>query len=549
VILNPTKKGETAGVAGRATLDGLLRRAAEIRPTSLALADAPNRPHLIGGEPRRLDWASLDRMVESLAGRLRLLGFPTDSVVATQFPLSSDALIVLLAISRAGMIAAPIPLGWGRRETVAHLQRLGARAILSTGRAGPMDCADMMRFAAAETFSVRFVMSIGGPTLDGVVPLDDALDAAPEIEPVAVERSGNAADHVVLVTADAAPDGHLAVPRSHNELIAGGLAAFMAGVPDETSVFAAALAPDSFAGLALQIVPWLMCGGVLIAHPPLAPRIIAEEIARAGVTHAILPVAAAASLSDPGERPSLRHVTLLARRGHDLAAASELTLGGVAIDAYFAAGEAAIARIAAGDGGVTLGPDSFASGAGQAPVLAETRVGADGTLQVRGAMVPGAAFPPGAEHGLPPFWATDAEGYRETGIPVTADKTRKIVVVTGEEPGIVAIGGRRFAEAEIRSAYAEAGGEIAPVIRPDPVLGQRVAGVIGDGRAIVGLASRLMETGITPLGIPGGTRQSTPLPFEDTRPKEPAPTAADPLAETQAALDQLLAMARTATGR
>ncbi|MFX5611307.1 hypothetical protein ABTD85_23010, partial [Acinetobacter baumannii] len=80
------------------------------------------------------------------------------------------------------------------------------------------------------------------------------------------------------------------------------------------------------------------------------------------------------------------------------------------------------------------------------------------------------------------------------GLPVGIDKAARTLLVGDRPEGVVAIGGRRFAETEIREAYVEAGGEIAPVLRADPVLGQRVSGIVGDGRAIVGLAGRLAET-------------------------------------------------------
>ena len=532
-------------VAGRATIDGLLRRAAAIRPHNPALRDASNRPLIIGGPVINLSWGELDGIVDAAAGRLRALGLPVDSVVATQFALSSEAVIALLAIARAGLVAAPVPLGWGRRETVQHLQRLGARAILTTGRAGPVECADLMRHAAAECFSVRAVLSIGGPALDGVMALDDVLDAASEAEHFEIERTDNPADHVVLVTADATAAGHVAVPRSHNELIAGGLAAFVASAPDEGSVIAATLAPDTFAGLALQVVPWLMSGGQFVAHPPLALRALIDDVAESATSHLVLPAAASESLdrADPESLGSLRHVTLLARRGQE-AAAAVASGGDAARDVFLAAGEAGIVRMAGPDGALPLGAES----GGQSATLIETRIGAEGALMMRGAMVPLNAFPPGAENGLPPYWSTDAEGFRDTGIPATVGLTPKTILLAGDATGIVAVGGRRFAESDLHAAYAEAGGEIAPVVRADPLLGQRVAGVIGDGRAIVGLSQRLAETGVTPLGVPGGTRQSGPLPFEDTRPKDTSP-GRDALADTQAVLEQLLSVAKAAARR
>lgn len=545
MILNRTNRDKSMAVAGRATIDGLLRRAAAIRPHNPALRDASNRPLIIGGTVINLSWGELDSIVDAVAGRLRALGLTTDNVVATQFALSSEAVIALLAIARAGLVTAPVPLGWGRRETVQHLQRLGARAILTAGRAGPVECADLMRHAAAECFSVRAVLSIGGPALDGVMALDDVLDAASEAEHFAIDRADNPADHVVLVTADATAAGHVAVPRSHNELIAGGLAAFTAGAPDEGSVIAATLAPDTFAGLALQVVPWLMSGGQFVAHPPLALRALVDDIAESATSHLVLPAAAVESLdrADPEALGSLRHVTLLARRGQEAAAAAAPG-GDAPRDVFLAAGEAGLIRIAGPDGALPLGAER----SGQSTTLIETRIGAEGALMMRGAMVPLNAFPPGAENGLPPYWSTDAEGFRDTGIPAIAGPAPKTLLIAGDAAGVVAVGGRRFAESDLHAAYAEAGGEIAPVVRADPLLGQRVAGVIGDGRAIVGLSQRLAETGVTPLGVPGGTRQSGPLPFEDTRPKDTSP-GRDALADTQAVLEQLLNVAKAAARR
>lgn len=538
VRLDGAKDAEAGGTeaAGGLPLDGLLRRAASIAPDRPALSDAPNRAHLIGGAPRSLTWAELDGVVDRLAGRLRDLGCATDTVIATQFPLASDALIALLAISRAGLIAAPIPLGWGRRETVAQLQRIGARAVLTAGRAGPLDCADLMRHAAAEVFSVRFVLSIGGPALDGVVPLDDLFALTDSPPRVAVARSGDAAAHVVLVTAEASPAGQAAVARSHAQVIAGGLAAFAAGNPDGEAVIAATLAPDTFAGIALQVVPWLMGGAHLIAHPPLALRVLAETLNATGTTHVVAPAALAGVLAATAA-PTLRHVALAVRTARHAEALAGVTFA-AAVDAFLAAGESAL--IPMSGGAIPLGKAAGLQGA----VDVETGTSAAGTLLVRGAMVPQTAFPPGAERGDPPVWHVDGHGFHETGLAVAFGAEDGTLILTGGERGLIAVGGRRFCEADIRAAYAEAGGDIAPVVKPDPVLGERVAGVIGDGRAIQGLAARLVDSGLTPLGIPGGTRRGGPLPFQDTNRPE-----GDALAGTQAVLEQLLQVAKAAARR
>ncbi|MGB9367201.1 MAG: AMP-binding protein, partial [Xanthobacteraceae bacterium] len=96
--------------AVKATLDDLFRRAAVARPDALALLDPPDRPSITDGPVRRLTYAEADRAISALAARLRGFGLPTDSVVAIQLANTVESVIALLAVMRAGLIAAPLPL-------------------------------------------------------------------------------------------------------------------------------------------------------------------------------------------------------------------------------------------------------------------------------------------------------------------------------------------------------------------------------------------------------------------------------------------------------
>jgi len=58
------------------------------------------------------------------------------------------------------------------------------------------------------------------------------------------------------------------VARSHAELLAGGLAVLLEGGIAQDAVIQSTLAPSSFAGLCLPLVPWLLCGGTLVLHHP-----------------------------------------------------------------------------------------------------------------------------------------------------------------------------------------------------------------------------------------------------------------------------------------
>ena len=98
-------------------------------PTRSRLIDPPDRPSFTDGPVRRLTYADADRAISALAARLRGFGLPTDSVVAIQLPNTVESVIALLAVMRAGLIAAPLPLLVAPRGCGGGAQpRRGARA-------------------------------------------------------------------------------------------------------------------------------------------------------------------------------------------------------------------------------------------------------------------------------------------------------------------------------------------------------------------------------------------------------------------------------------
>ena len=151
---------------------------------------------------------------------------------------------------------------------------------------------------AMETFTIRFVCGFGENMPDGVVPIDDIFDRASS--PPVIERYGDVADHVALVTFDITPEGIVPVARSHAELIAGGLAAHLEARIEPEAIMLGALALASFAGLAATVVPWLLTGGTLVLHHPVAPAVFAAQCADERCAVAVLPGAMAMRLADAG---------------------------------------------------------------------------------------------------------------------------------------------------------------------------------------------------------------------------------------------------------
>ena len=147
--------------AVKATLDDLFRGALARRPDAIALVDPADRADFTDGAPRRLTYAEADRAITALAARLRAFGLPTDSVVAIQLPNTVESVIALLAVIRAGLIAAPLPQLWRHADAATALSRVAARALICCQRVGDTVHGDLAMHIAMETFTIRFLCGFG----------------------------------------------------------------------------------------------------------------------------------------------------------------------------------------------------------------------------------------------------------------------------------------------------------------------------------------------------------------------------------------------------
>jgi hypothetical protein len=229
------------------TLDNLFRRAAARRPDAVALIDPPNRADFTDGPPRRLRYGEADGAVSGLAARLRRLALPSDSVIGIALPNKVESVLTLLAVLRAGMIAAPLPLLWRRAEMANALERVGAKAIVTAARIGELDSGGLAMQVAAELFTVRHLCAFGIGPPDGVIALDQtpaagADEIAPAARPTALD--------VAVATFDVTPDETVAVARNHAQWIAAGLILMLESelAPDSTILASCGLA--SFSGIA-----------------------------------------------------------------------------------------------------------------------------------------------------------------------------------------------------------------------------------------------------------------------------------------------------------
>ena len=505
MILGPASPDAPHGTAERTTLDDLFHRAAERRPDAAAVIDPPNRQGFAAGPPRTLTYAEADRMVSGIARRLRRLGLPPDSVIGVQLPNTVESALTLLGVLRAGMIASPLPLLWRRKDAIAALTMIGAKALITCPHVDATDHCDLAMHVAAEVFTIRHVCAFGATVPDGFVPLEDLYgktDAA--VEPIApVDRTGNPADHVAVITWDVDATGPVPVARKHSELLAGGFSVFSEAAMSQDAVILSTLLSASFAGLALTIVPWLIAGGTLVLHHPFHAAVLATQRAKYKCTTVVLPGPLAARLAEArllGADSGLVSVVGAWRAPERMLVSPTWREGDVRLVDVQAFGEVGIVAARRGGDGhpALIGPGRLITprGSPSGVVVAELARGEDGTLLMRGPMVPRHPFPPGIERSGTSYLRVGDDGFVDTGYTCRIDRDSGRLMVTRPPGGMVSIGGYRFLLRDLQDIVAatSAGATLAGL--PDTLSGHRLAGAAPNREALI---AELVSLGLNPL--------------------------------------------------
>lgn len=478
------------------TLDGLFRRIRARQPDAPALLDPLNKQRITGQLPKRLTFAQADRAISALAAHFIEAGLPSNSVIAVQLPNTVEFMLTVLAAHRAGLVVALLPLLWRQAELTVALNRTGARAIVTSSKIDGVSHADLAMNAAVEAFSIRHVCGFGHDLPEGMASLDLALaDASATTR--AVAQDGRRA---AMISFDVTVDGFRAVPRTHLNLIAGGLALFLeSNVPQGATVMSA-FAPSSFAGLTSSLLIWLLSGGTLALHHPFDGEVLAQQIDDDGCDTLIAPAQLALRLTET-DMPTLRHVIGLWRAPEQAASSALWTVPHAALTDVYLFGEAGLfgARRAA-DGApapILPGPHGAPRDVEGSSIAGEILLTPRGTLALRGPMVAAAAYAPDPS-ASDSLLAPPPRDHVDTDYAARLDRATGAICITAPPSGIMAVGGYRFLSQDLQQWAKRLGPGALLTALPDRLSGYRLA---GRGQDNARAREALAELGLNPLMV------------------------------------------------
>jgi acyl-CoA synthetase (AMP-forming)/AMP-acid ligase II len=265
------------------TIDDLLRSEAERHSDALALADAPNRSTIFGGDPVRLTWTDLDSSVDALAGDLEALGAGPDAPVAIQLPNVVELVTTILACWRLGATAVPFPIQH-RSHELTHGLAVSRPALFVTG-ARP-DRPDQLDEVAA----------VIAAHPDEVAMAAFGNDVGPGIERLGLRDGASrrdrvgAADDVVTVCWTSGTTGTpKGVPRTNAMWLA--IGRFQA---DQLALTAddRILCPFpivNMAGIGGMLIPWMLAGAAFHLHQPLDLPVFLQQASSEQITYTVAP--------------------------------------------------------------------------------------------------------------------------------------------------------------------------------------------------------------------------------------------------------------------
>jgi AMP-binding enzyme len=483
------------------TLDGLFRRILTRKPEALALLDPLNKQRVTGQAPKGLTFAEADRAITALSAHFIEAGLPNNSVIAIQLPNTVEFMLTVLAAHRAGLVVAVFPMLWRQAELTVALNRIGARAIVTTSKIDGVSHADLAMNAAAEAFSIRHVCGFGNELPEGMASLDLAIEGQSSTTRAVVQDGRKAA----MISFDVTVDGFRPVPRTHLSLITAGLALSLESDIPQGSTVMSAFAPSSFAGLTSSLVLWLLSAGTLALHHPFDNDVLEQQINQQSCKVLVAPAQLALRLDEidvASRLPTLRNVIGLWRAPEQVASSPLWTTEQAVLTDVYLFGEAGLfsaRRTADGAPAAILpGPHGAPRDVSGSSIAGEIFLTPRGTLALRGPMVTPAAYAPPSPVSDSLVTQPPARDFVDTDYAARLDRSTGAICITAPPSGIMAVGGYRFLSQDLQEWAKRLGQGALLTALPDRLSGHRLAGRAKDNARA---REAFVELGLNPLMV------------------------------------------------
>ncbi len=304
-------------------IDEMVRAAAGRRPEQLALADAPNRADVFGGEPRRFAWAQLDNAVDNLASALSDLGAKPGVGVAIQLPNVAELVISILATVRLGAVAVPFPIQHRAHELRHGFGTADIGLVITAERPDRPDQLATMASVMAELIPDAPLAVFGDPGSSNGVAIGLDTDT-----PLA-RMTGSPVDDVATVCWTSGTTGTpKGVPRTNAMWMASGrFQVEQLGITSDDRI----LCPFpvvNMAGIGGMLVPWAIAGATLHLHQPMSLPVFLGQLIGEKITYTVAP--------PPLLNMLLADESILA--GADLSDLRKISSGSAPLDPWMVAG-------------------------------------------------------------------------------------------------------------------------------------------------------------------------------------------------------------------
>lgn len=267
------------------TLHELFDRLRETSPDTLAVVDAPNREGFTNGPPERLTFAELGDLTDRLSSALLAHEVGHGDVVVLQLPNVVELVAGLLACSRIGAIASPLPVQFRAHELRQAAALTEPVAVIAAANVGGFDHCAMVDSVAPASLRLRLA---AGEAPDGWTAIGNL--PAPDLDAVGRAAGRTRAEDVLTVCwtsgTETEPKG---VPRSHDLWTAIAYATVDGAGLEPGDVLLTPFPLVNMSGIGGMLVPWLLTGGSLVLHQPMSLPVFLQQIAAERVRYAVVP--------------------------------------------------------------------------------------------------------------------------------------------------------------------------------------------------------------------------------------------------------------------